>query len=75
MPKCRVLKGGWFWGGELRNRGDILDAPSHEWIANRVADNGLVEPIDEVTEAPPASEAAVVEPSETATMPRPRGRR
>lgn len=60
MPKARVIKGGWSWLGEVRNAGDVLDAPSAEWIQNRVNDGGLVEPIDE------AFETADVAPAETA---------
>jgi hypothetical protein len=45
--KARVLKGGWTWKGEVMSKGDVIDAPSAHWIANRVADGGLVEPITE----------------------------
>lgn len=58
--------------------GQIIVAPSPEWIANRIADGGLVEVIADATVAPlPASpvEAAAVAPAETATVPRPRAQR
>lgn len=71
MPKFRVLKGGWYWMGELMVEGSVHRAPSAEWIQNRMADGGLVEPIAEE----PAIEAAVVAPAETAALPRARARK
>lgn len=71
MPQCRVLKGGWFWKGELMIAGQILLAPSEQWIDNRIADNGLVERI--VAEEP-AIETAAVTPPETAVIPRTRAK-
>lgn len=71
MPKFRVLKGGWSWMNEPMEVGAVHVAPSAEWIQNRMADGGLVEPIAEE----PAIEAAVVAPAETAALPRPRGRK
>jgi hypothetical protein len=79
--KARVLIGGWSWKGDAMTPGLIIDAPSAAWIANRVADGGLVEAVEETVDAPaaippaadpgPAAvEAAVVAPSETATQPR-----
>lgn len=81
--KARILKGGWSWLGNPMIVGSIIDAPSAQWIANRVADNELVEPVadndPESVEivAPPAAPAAAPEitsvPSvETATTPSPR---
>lgn len=64
MPKARVVKGGWFWKGEPMEVGAEIVAPSAEWIANRVADGGLVEAIAE----PQEIESAVVVPAETATI-------
>lgn len=74
MPKARILKGGWSWKGETMVVGQIIVAPSAEWIANRVADGGLVEAIadEPAIEPAPVIEAAVVEPSETATIARKR---
>lgn len=68
MPKARVLKGGWTWKGDAMVVGQIINAPSEEWIANRVADGGLVEPVAE-------PEAAAIAPAETATINAPRPRR
>lgn len=80
MPQCRVVKGGWYWKGEQMVAGQILDAPSAQWIANRVADGGLVEAIAEPTvvaapAAPASVEAAAVAPAETATVSRPAKRK
>ena len=50
--------------------GQIINAPSSEWIANRVADGGLVEAVAE-----PATEAAAIAPTETATLNSPPKRR
>ena len=71
MPKCRVLKGKWSWKGVEMVPGQIIDAPSAEWIANRVADNGLVEPIADE----PAIETAALSAPETAAHPRARARK
>lgn len=57
--------------GETMIAGRIIEAPSAEWIANRIADGGLVEVIEEEY----ASEAAIATSPETATLPRPRARR
>jgi hypothetical protein len=80
MPKARVVKSGWSWLGEPMVVGQIIDAPSPQWIANRIADNGLVEAIDDVdVVAPPVASAvpATVEittapAAEIATTPAPR---
>lgn len=70
MAKCRVVKGGWFWLGEMQVVGVEIQA-SPEWIANRVAD-GLVERID-ATPAADVIEQAVREPeAESAVAPRQR---
>lgn len=68
MPKARVLKSGWIWKGVTQHAGDVIDAPSVEWIANRVADGGLVEAIAEEVPAKVEIEGAVVEPSETSAF-------
>lgn len=70
MPKARILKGGWSWKGDTMVVGEIINAPSVEWIANRVADGGLVEAVAE-----PAAEAAAIAPTETATLNAPPKRR
>lgn len=57
MPKCKVVKGGWSWLGAERRAGDILDAPSEQWVSNRAQD-GLVEPIAEPAPAAPEVKAA-----------------
>lgn len=74
--KARILKGGWSWLGNPMVVGAVIDAPSAAWIANRVADNGLVEPITD-EEAPvidplPVLEITSVPTAETATAPSPR---
>jgi hypothetical protein len=73
MPKCRVVKGGWSWLGVTRRVGDILDAPSTEWVANRMADGGLVELIPDEgipdAPAPAAIETAALQPVEVAAIP------
>jgi hypothetical protein len=69
--KCRVVKGGWSWKGVERNTGDILDAPSDEWINNRIADGGLVERIADEP-APNVStpiETAAIQAPENTTLP------
>lgn len=75
--RARVLIGGWFFNGEMTAVGQIIDVPENivdcppeQWIANRIADGGLVEPIDEAPAATAIPEAAVVVPAETATQPR-----
>jgi hypothetical protein len=74
MPQCRVIKGGWFWKGEVQNAGDVIDAPSEQWIDNRIADNNLVERIA-VAEEPATIETAAQLPApETAVIPRARGK-
>lgn len=65
MPKARVLKGGWTWKGVSMQVGAVIDAPSEQWIANRVADGGLVEAIAPAVQE---IEAAVVKADETATL-------
>lgn len=67
MPNARVLKGGWTWKGESMVVGQIIDAPSAEWIANRVADGGLVEALPD-EDARPLIESATVAPEETAAI-------
>lgn len=71
MPQCRVVKGGWSWKGDVTVAGQIIAAPSQEWIDNRIADGGLVEriadePVIETAQAPAAPE--------TAAIPRPKKR-
>ena len=46
-------------------KGDVIDAPSEQWIANRAADGGLVEAI---ADAPVVESASVDTPAETATI-------
>lgn len=70
MPKARVLKGGWSWKGVAMQVGDVIDAPSAEWIRNRMADGGLVEVLaEDVPEVAPAEiETAVVSPPEVSAF-------
>jgi hypothetical protein len=75
--KARVVKGGWFFNGEMVAVGQTIDVPENiagvtpeQWVANRVADGGLVEPVEPEQPKSPAPEAAVVVPTETATQPR-----
>jgi hypothetical protein len=81
--KARINKGGWWWLGVERHAGDVIDVPSEQWLAHRVAD-GLCEPIDDAIETqrdePPADaiapesdvrESADLRPSENAMQPRP----
>lgn len=70
--KARIVKGGWFWLGIQRATGEVIDAPSAEWIANR---EGLVEAIDEPPTRPPVIESAMLAPSETAVIPAARKRK
>lgn len=68
--KARIIKGGWYWHGVLREVGEIVDE-TPAWIANRVVD-GLVEPMPDEPPAKETPEAAVLQPPETATIPTPR---
>lgn len=56
MPKCKALVGGWKWGdSEVIAVGQIIDAPSEEWIDNRINDIGAKHPkglVERVAEAP-----------------------
>lgn len=67
MPKARVLKGGWTWKGVPMEVGAVIDAPSTEWVRNRMADGGLVELI-ELVPVVQEIEVAVAEPAETAMV-------
>lgn len=64
--RVRVTKGGWRWLGIVRNVGDEFDAPSPEWVANRIADGGLVEVIPEQVNP---IETAALTFTESATLP------
>ena len=76
MPKCRVAKGGWSWQGETMTVGAVLEAPSEQWIDNRINDGGLVERVEDGPASEPVIESATDEPvAETAVSPRQRARR
>lgn len=68
--RVKVIKGGWLWNGEMINTGDVLLAPSAEWVANRVRD-GVCEPI---AEEPSIEIAVAPAAAETAVIPRPKKR-
>jgi hypothetical protein len=58
--------------GDEMVAGQIITAPSEQWIDNRIADNGLVE---RIADEPAIETATAPAAAETADMPRPRGRK
>jgi hypothetical protein len=72
MIPVRVVIGGWSWKGVTTAPGDVLDAPSEQWIDNRIADGGLVERIAApIAEEPAIETATALAAPETAVIPRP----
>jgi hypothetical protein len=58
--KAQVIKGGWWWLGEERRPGDVLEAPPH--LVARWAEDGQVVPLS------PEPETARVVPTEAAVQ-------